>query len=99
MLSLRQATASDSDSIWDIFHAVVVPGDTYAFDPNISREEALAYWLDSSARCYVAERDGVIVGTYWNSPGSPDTSMMRNWQLEVFDGNQGKTEVHAGVQA
>jgi len=25
--------------------------------------------------------------------------MMRNWQLEVFDGNQGKTEIHAGVQA
>jgi ribosomal protein S18 acetylase RimI-like enzyme len=49
----------------------VVPGDTYAFDPNISREEALAYWLDSSARCYVAERDGVIVGTYILKPNQP----------------------------
>jgi L-amino acid N-acyltransferase YncA len=71
MLSLRQATASDCDSIWNIFHTVVAPGETYAFDPNISREEALAYWLESSARCYVADRDGIIVGTYILKPSQP----------------------------
>ena len=71
MFSLRQATASDSDSIWNIFHAVVASGDTYAFDPNTSREEALTYWLDSSARCYVAERDKIVVGTYILKPNQP----------------------------
>jgi len=25
--------------------------------------------------------------------------MMPNWQQEVFDGNQGKAEIYAGVQA
>jgi L-amino acid N-acyltransferase YncA len=71
-VSIREATASDSGSIWEIFHAVVAPGDTYVFDPHISREEALAYWLYSSTRCYVAERDGITVGTYIlksNQPG------------------------------
>ena len=68
---LRQATASDSDSIWNIFHSVVASGDTYAFDPNTSREEAMAYWLDSSARCYVAEHDQIIVGTYILKPNQP----------------------------
>jgi L-amino acid N-acyltransferase YncA len=71
MLSLRHATASDGASIWAIFHSVVASGDTYAFDPNISRVEALAYWLDSSAHCYVAERDGIIVGTYILKPNHP----------------------------
>lgn len=71
MWSLRRATASDTDTIWEIFHAVVVSGDTYAFDPNISREDALAYWLDSSVRCYVAERDGIIAGTYILRPNQP----------------------------
>ena len=71
MLSIRQAKASDSDSIWSIFHAVVASADTYVFDPNISRDEALAYWLDSSTRCYVAERDGNIVGTYILKPNQP----------------------------
>jgi GNAT superfamily N-acetyltransferase len=71
MLSLREATALDCDSIWNIFHSVVATGETYVFHPNISREDALAYWLDSSARCYVADRDGIIVGTYILKPNQP----------------------------
>jgi GNAT superfamily N-acetyltransferase len=69
---IRQATAADSDAIWDIFRSVVVSGDTYAFDPGISRDEALAYWLHPSNWRYVAEREGDIVGTYVlkaNQPG------------------------------
>jgi L-amino acid N-acyltransferase YncA len=72
MSQIRQATAVDSEAIWDIFHSVVVPGDTYTFDPDISREEALAYWLHPSNWCYVAEREGNVVGTYIlkaNQPG------------------------------
>ena len=72
MSQIRQATAVDSDAIWDIFHPVVVTGDTYTFDPDISREEALAFWLHPSNWCYVAEREGNVVGTYIlkaNQPG------------------------------
>ena len=72
MPQIRQATAVDSDAIWDIFHSVVVTGDTYTFDPDISREEAHAYWLHPSNWCYVAEREGNVVGTYIlkaNQPG------------------------------
>ena len=71
-MTLRRATSSDSDPIWDIFRAVIARGDTYAFDRDVSRDDALAYWLDPSSRCYVAERDGTIVGTYIlraNQPG------------------------------
>ena len=69
---IRQATAADSDAIWDIFRSVVATGDTYAFDPDISRDDALAYWLHPSNWRYVAEREGNIVGTYIlkaNQPG------------------------------
>jgi len=72
LLQIRQATALDSAPIWDIFHAVVAPGDTYTFDPSVRREEGLAYWLHSSNWCYVAEREQNIVGTYIlraNQPG------------------------------
>jgi ribosomal protein S18 acetylase RimI-like enzyme len=64
MLLIRTATSLDSASIWTIFHAVVIRGDTYAFDPRVSREDALAYWLHPSNWCYVAERQGKVVGTY-----------------------------------
>jgi L-amino acid N-acyltransferase YncA len=72
MSQIRQATAVDSDAIWDILHSVVVTGDTYTFDPDISREEGLAYWLHPSNWCYVAEREGNVAGTYIlkaNQPG------------------------------
>lgn len=72
MLQIRQASAADDAAIWEIFHAVVAAGDTYAFDRAISRADALAYWLDATNRCYVAERQGRIVGTYIlraNQPG------------------------------
>src|SRR5882724_5174335 len=64
MIQLRPATRSDHDAIWSIIHAVIAPGDTYAFDPKMPREEALAYWSRSDTCTYVAESDGRIVGTY-----------------------------------
>ncbi len=64
VLEIRQATEADHNTIWDIFYAIVAAGDTYAFDPKISRDEALAYWFRADTRTYVAEEDGRVVGTY-----------------------------------
>ena len=90
MLSICQAATSDSDSIWQIFQAVVAPGDTYVFDPKISREEALAYWLNSSACCYVAKRGGIVVGTYVLRPNQPDLgSHIANAAFMVAPGARG----------
>jgi L-amino acid N-acyltransferase YncA len=63
-LEIRLATEADHDAIWNIFHAVITPGDTYAFDPQMSREEALAGWFRPDTHTYVAEQDRQIVGTY-----------------------------------
>ena len=41
-MKIRPATDADRYAIWNIFHEVVAAGDTYALDPNISREDALA---------------------------------------------------------
>jgi ribosomal protein S18 acetylase RimI-like enzyme len=56
-MKIRLATEADSDAIWKIFHGVVAEGDTYALDPNMSREDALAYWFASGTDTYVAEVD------------------------------------------
>jgi ribosomal protein S18 acetylase RimI-like enzyme len=63
-LRIRSAAGSDGDAIWNIFHEIVVVGDTYAFDPGMSREEALAFWFRADTQTYVAEKDGGVVGTY-----------------------------------
>ena len=64
MLNIRQATETDGAAIWNIFHAVITPGDTYAFDPKMSRADALAYWFRPGTHTYIAEKDQHVVGTY-----------------------------------
>lgn len=64
MMKIRAATEADRDAVWNIFHETITPGDTYAFDPKMSREEALAYWFRADTHTYVAEGDGRVVGTY-----------------------------------
>ena len=63
-LSIRPATERDHDAIWKIFQAVVSTGDTYAIDPDISREDALAYWFAPKSHTYIAEAGRKILGTY-----------------------------------
>lgn len=70
-MNLRLAATSDTDTVWDIFHSVIASGDTYVFDPQMSREEALAYWFRSDTHTYVAENDGRIIGTYILKPNQP----------------------------
>jgi L-amino acid N-acyltransferase YncA len=64
-MKIRLATEADRDAIWNIFREVVAPGDTYALDSNISREDALAYWFASAMHTYVAEQAAIgVAGTY-----------------------------------
>ena len=64
MIEIREATAGDRDAIWDIFREVVAASDTYAFDPGMSRHDALGYWFQANTRTYVAKSRGRILGTY-----------------------------------
>jgi len=64
MIEIREATAGDRGAIWDIFREVVAAGDTYAFDPGMSRHDALGYWFQADTRTYVAKSRGRILGTY-----------------------------------
>lgn len=71
-MTIRKALSSDQDTIWDIFREVVSHGDTYVFSPDITKEEALSYWMGESVNCYVLEEEGQILGTFIiksNQPG------------------------------
>jgi ribosomal protein S18 acetylase RimI-like enzyme len=72
VIAIRKAERADEEAIWQIFHAVVQPGDTYAFPPDISRHDALAMWMAPTAHAYVATEGDAVVGTYMlrsNQPG------------------------------
>jgi len=65
MVNIRSASAADADSIWLILEPVFRVGETYTLPRDITRDEALAYWFSSGNQVFVAEEDGVIVGTYY----------------------------------
>lgn len=72
MLEIRKAESEDHNQIWEIIRAVISKGDTYAFDPNSSRETMLDYWCGKDRYTYVATDNGKIVGTFVmkeNQPG------------------------------
>lgn len=69
-MKIRAAIEADRDAIWNIFHQIIAARDTYAFDPKMSREEALAYWFRADTHTYVAEVDRESVGEADSLPGT-----------------------------
>ncbi len=61
-MKIRPSTEADHDAIWNIFRRIVAAADTYALDPNMSRQNAFAYWFAPGTRTYVAEVDAKFRG-------------------------------------
>ncbi|AHB49608.1 acetyltransferase [Hyphomicrobium nitrativorans NL23] len=61
---IRPASPEDAAAIWSIMEPVVRAGETYALDRDMSRDDALAYWLAPDKEAFVAEQDGAVLGTY-----------------------------------
>ena len=70
-LIIRKAQEGDAAAIASIILPIIRSGATYALDPELSRDEALAYWLDGDKETFVAEEDGEVLGTYYIRPNQP----------------------------
>ena len=73
-MEIREATPQDWDAIWPFLRQIVAAGETYAYDPDISEDQARRLWmLGPPARTVVAvDESGAIVATanmYANRPG------------------------------
>lgn len=72
MLRLRQAGDADWPAIWPVWHRVVATGDTYTWPTDTGEARARDAWmLPPPARVFVAESDGVVVGTAVLKPVNP----------------------------
>ena len=65
MIAIRQATKKDFAAIWPLLRDVFRAGDTYAVARDITADQAQVYWLDTAVATYVAEMNGLVVGTYY----------------------------------
>jgi L-amino acid N-acyltransferase YncA len=71
-MEIREATEADWPAIRPIFDEVVQAGETYAFDPQMTTDEARGLWLERPpGHTVVALVDGVVVGTAKMGPNRP----------------------------
>ena len=71
-MEIREATPDDWPQIWPIFSDVVQAGETYAFDPAMTSDEAQALWMERPpGHTVVALVDDTVVGTAKMGPNRP----------------------------
>jgi ribosomal protein S18 acetylase RimI-like enzyme len=68
MLTVRAAGSSEADAIWEILEPTIRAGETYTLPCDLTKEQALAYWLAPEHDVFVAEENGAVVGTYYLHP-------------------------------
>lgn len=65
-MQIRDFEAQDGRAVTAMLMPVFRGGDTYAIDPDIGEDAALAYWTGPERRVFVAEDDdGPLLGTYY----------------------------------
>lgn len=66
----REITKSDFESFWPTFSEVIRAQETYAFDPDMTLEQAYHTWCEAPLRTYVFVENGVILGSYYLKPNA-----------------------------
>ncbi len=69
---VRDYTDADWPSVWTIFREVVAAGETYAYDPDWSSEEARGVWVEAPPGHTVVACEGPrVLGTAKMGPNRP----------------------------
>ena len=69
---IRKYKKSDWTEVWQIIEKVFREGETYAYPPEISEEDAHKVWTESPKETYVAiGKDNKIHGTYYIKANQP----------------------------
>lgn len=73
MTSIRPATDADWDQIWPFFRTIVRAGETYAYPPDLTSEQARALWMESAPGQTVVcvDSDGTVLGSAKMGPNRP----------------------------
>ena len=65
MITIRAVEEADKDAIWAMLEPVVRAGEVFALPEGMTREQGLAYWFAEGNWVFVAEDDGLVVGSYY----------------------------------
>jgi RimJ/RimL family protein N-acetyltransferase len=72
LITIRVFQKQDWTGTWKVIEPVFRAGETYAFSPDITADEAHKVWIEAPAATFVAVDSGnAIVGTYYIKPNQP----------------------------
>jgi L-amino acid N-acyltransferase YncA len=95
-VKIRAATAADAAAIWEIFQAVIAPGDTYSFTTDTTENDAVRYFVGPGITSYVCEDDEQVLGMYKLIPNRTGRgSHVANASFMVAPNAQGRGIGHA----
>lgn len=70
-LSIREIGPDEFNLVWPLFHSVVAAGDTYSYPPDLTFEQARDWWTSPPTRCFIAQRNKLVLGCYMLRPNQP----------------------------
>lgn len=71
-MEIRKYLESDWSYVWPIIEKVFRAGETYAFSPEITEDEAHKVWIETPKETFVSlSEDNEILGTYYIKPNQP----------------------------
>ncbi len=69
---IRKYQEPDWQQVWPIIKKVFRAGETYAFSPDISEQDAHKVWVELPQETYVViDNNDAILGTYYIKPNQP----------------------------
>lgn len=64
-MHIRPLLPGDANAIWAILEPTIRASETYTLPADMSREEALGYWMSPGHEVALAEEDQSVLGTYF----------------------------------
>ncbi len=84
-------TLSDFKSFWQTFSAIIQAQETYAFEPDMTFEQAYELWCVSPLKTFVFEEAKQVLGSYYIKPnGMGPSSHICNCGYMVSPESRGK---------
>jgi len=69
-MNIRRMHADDFPAFWPTFQQIIQAQDSYAYDPQLSEQQARALWCELPQETWLAEQDGVLLGSYFIKPNA-----------------------------
>ena len=70
LLMIKPITRSEFESFWPVLSRVIQARETYAFEPDMTLEQAYRLWCEQPLKTFVHMENGEVLGSYYIKPNA-----------------------------